>query len=89
MTPILENEAASLFVLNGFAEGVNDLRLVEFHSKANALTDASMEIVSAAAEDHGSGIIIHNDAQHFSARVDLNAFRNYIEKEDGMALMPS
>ena len=44
---------------------VNDLRLVEFHSKANALTDASMEIVSAAAEDHGSGIIIHNDAQHF------------------------
>ena len=82
MTPILENEAASLFVLNGFAEGVNDLRLVEFHSKANALTDASMEIVSAAAEDHGSGIIIHNDAQHFSAGVDLNAFRNYIEKED-------
>ena len=82
MTPILENEAASLFVLNGFAEGVNDLRLVEFHSKANALTDASMEIVSAAAEDHGSGIIIHNDAQHFSAGVDLNAFRNYIEKKD-------
>jgi len=82
MTPILENEAASLFVLNGFAEGVNDLRLVEFHSKANALTDASMEIVAAASEDHGSGIIIHNDAQHFSAGVDLNAFRNYIERED-------
>ena len=82
MTPILENEAASLFVLNGFAEGVNDLRLVEFHSKANALTDASMEIVAAAAEDHGSGIIIHNDAQHFSAGVDLNAFRYYIETND-------
>ena len=82
MTPILENEAASLFVLNGFAEGVNDLRLVEFHSKANALTDASMEVVAAASEDHGSGIIIHNDAQHFSAGVDLNAFRNYIERED-------
>ena len=82
MTPILENDAASLFVLNGFAEGVNDLRLIEFHSKANALTDASMEIVAAAAEDHGSGIIIHNDAQHFSAGVDLNAFRNYIEKSD-------
>ena len=82
MTPILENEAASLFVLNGFAEGVNDLRLVEFHSKANALTDASMEIVAAVSEDHGSGIIIHNDAQHFSAGVDLNAFRNYIERKD-------
>ena len=82
MVPIMENEAASLFVLNGFAEGVNDLRLIEFHSKANALTDASMEIVKAAAEDHGSGIIVHNDAQHFSAGVDLNAFRHFIETKD-------
>ena len=29
-----------------------------------------------------TGIIIHNDAQHFSAGVDLNAFRAYIEAED-------
>ena len=50
LTPILENNDASLFVLDGFAQGVNDLRLIEFHSKANALTDASMEIVSAAAK---------------------------------------
>ncbi len=57
-------------------------KLVEFHSKANALTDESMEIVAAAAADHGKGIIIHNDAQHFSAGVDLNAFRAYIEAED-------
>jgi 3-hydroxyacyl-CoA dehydrogenase len=41
-----------------------------------------MEIVAAAAEDHGSGIIVHNDAQHFSAGVDLNAFRAFIEAED-------
>ena len=51
MIPILENDSASLFVLNGFAEGVNDLRLIEFHTKANALTDGSMEIVAAAAND--------------------------------------
>ena len=82
LTPILENNDASLFVLDGFAQGVNDLRLVEFHSKANALTDASMEIVAAAAKDHGSGVIIHNDAQHFSAGVDLNAFRKLIEDSD-------
>ena len=82
MIPILENDSASLFVLNGFAEGVNDLRLIEFHTKANALTDGSMEIVAAAANDHGSGIIVHNDAQHFSAGVDLNAFRVYIEQQD-------
>ena len=72
LTPITANNSASLFALEG------DLRLVEFHSKANALTDESMEIVAAAAADHGKGIIIHNDAQHFSAGVDLNAFRAYI-----------
>ena len=76
LTPIMSNNAASLFALDG------DLRLVEFHSKANALTDESMQIVAAAAEDHGKGIIVHNDAQHFSAGVDLNAFRAYIETED-------
>ena len=73
MQPILSNHAASLYALEG------DLRLVEFHSKANALTADSMQIVRAAAEDHGRGIIIHNDAQHFSAGVDLNAFRAFIE----------
>ena len=73
---ITSNDAASLYRLEG------DLRLVEFHSKANALTDESMEIVAAAADDHGKGIIIHNDAQHFSAGVDLNAFRSLIEASD-------
>ena len=76
LTPILTNDAASLFALDG------DLRLIEFHSKANALTDESMQIVAAAAKDHGAGIIVHNDAQHFSAGVDLNAFRAMIEAED-------
>ena len=76
LNPITANNSASLFALDG------DLRLVEFHSKANALTDESMEIVAAAAADHGKGIIIHNDAQHFSAGVDLNAFRAFIEAVD-------
>ena len=76
LTPILTNNAASLFALAG------DLRLIEFHSKANALTDESMQIVAAAAKDHGAGIIVHNDAQHFSAGVDLNAFRSMIEAGD-------
>ena len=70
------NHSASLFYLD------NDFRLIEFHSKANALTDASMEIVAAAAADPGRGIIVHNDAQHFSAGVDLNAFRAMIEAQD-------
>ena len=76
LTPLLENESASLFAIEG------DLRLVEFHSKANALTEDSMAVVAAAAADHGAGILIHNDAQHYSAGVDLNAFLALIEAED-------
>jgi len=76
LAPIADNEAASLYALKG------DLRLIEFHSKANALTGASMEIVAAAARDHGKGILVHNDAQHFSAGVDLNRFRAFIESAD-------
>ncbi|XDZ65243.1 3-hydroxyacyl-CoA dehydrogenase NAD-binding domain-containing protein [Alphaproteobacteria bacterium LSUCC0684] len=76
LEPMASNAAASLFALEG------DLRLVEFHSKANALTDASMEIVAAAARDHGKGIIIHNDAQHFSAGVDLNGVLALIRAKD-------
>ena len=73
MKPLASNASASLFAYG------NDLRLIEFHSKANALTGASMEIVRAAAEDHGRGIIVHNDAQHQSEGVDLNHFRALIE----------
>ena len=80
MVPLKANQAASLYALDG------DLRLVEFHSKANALTGESMEIVAAAASDHGNGVIIHNDAQHFSAGVDLNRFRAFIEAGDWTAM---
>ena len=76
LEPILRNDAASLYAID------DDLRLIEFHSKANALTAASMEIVAAAAKDHGKGIIIHNDAQHFSAGVDLNRFLALIKDQD-------
>ena len=76
LTPILRNRAASLYALDG------DVRLVEFHSKANALTDDSMAVVAAAATDHGRGIIIHNDAQHFSAGVDLAAVLALIRAQD-------
>jgi 3-hydroxyacyl-CoA dehydrogenase len=76
LDPVARNDAASLYAIDG------DLRLVEFHSKANALTAASMEIVAEAARNHGKGIIIHNDAQHFSAGVDLNRFLALINAED-------
>ena len=76
MEPIASNRAASLYAID------NDFRLIEFHSKANALTDDSMAIVMQAAENHGKGVLVHNDAQHYSAGVDLNAFLGFIDDEN-------
>ncbi|MBX2839046.1 MAG: enoyl-CoA hydratase/isomerase family protein [Gammaproteobacteria bacterium] len=76
LTPLDSNVAASLYEIE------NDCRLIEFHSKANALTDDSMRIVASAVQNPGRGIIVHNDAQHYSAGVDLNAFLALIDAED-------
>lgn len=76
LNPVSENAGASLFHLE---DGV---RLVEFHTKANALDDDCMAIVHEAANDPGPGIIVHNDAQHFSAGVNLERFLAFIEAKD-------
>ncbi len=75
LEPIASNAAASLWDLDG-------IRLIEFHSKANALTGESMAIVHAAADNPGVGILVHNDAQHYSAGVDLNRFAAFIAAGD-------
>ena len=76
LDPVSENVGASLFHLE---DGV---RLVEFHTKANALDADCMAIVREAASDPGPGIIVHNDAQHFSAGVNLERFLEMIEAQD-------
>lgn len=79
LTPLRENVSASLFKLEG------SIGLIEFHSKANALDDASMAIVretALRAADEFRGIIVHNDAAHFSAGVNLHLFRQFIEQQD-------
>lgn len=76
LNPIYENPSASLFHLPGGE------RVVEFHSKANALDADSMDVVARAAGDPGPGIIVHNDAQHFSAGVNLAHFLAFIEAKD-------
>ena len=76
LKPIYQNQSASLFSIK------DDIRLIEFHSKANTLDDFSMDVVNAACDDPGEGIIIHNDAQHFSSGVNLNAFLSMIREED-------
>jgi len=70
-----ENASASLFNLDC------DARLVEFHTKANALDDNCMNIIEEAAERPGRAIIIHNDGQHFSAGVNLVHFQEMMTAE--------
>lgn len=79
LNPQNTTEVASWFDVDGVA-------LVEFHSKANALDGESMAILADAmatvdAKDM-RGLIVHNDAQHFSCGVNLQAVREFFRKED-------
>lgn len=79
LAPVLENQAASFFELE------NNVGLVEFHTKANALGPDSMQLLEAAIE-HASanmtGLIIHNDAQHFSCGADLQSILGFVVNQD-------
>jgi len=70
---------ASWYDLDGIA-------LVEFHSKANALDADSMQILDDALNQAEAeslrGLIVHNDAQHFSCGVNLQAVRDFFRRED-------
>ncbi len=76
LEPATANRSASLYHLD------DGIRLVEFHTKANALDQPAMKIVAAAAGDPGNGIIVHNDAQHFSAGVNLAGVLDLIDRKD-------
>ncbi len=79
LKPILENARASYF---GLPQG---LGLVEFHSKANTLDGDSMHLLAASvqhASENFKGLVIHNDAQHFSCGVNLEGVLDFIVNED-------
>ena len=76
LLPVVENNSASLFHLD------DGIRLVEFHTKANVLDADCMKIVAEAAQNPGPGILVHNDAQHFSAGVNLEQFLKLIDAKD-------
>lgn len=79
LTPEYSNAKASWFVHDNAA-------IVEFHSKANALDKDSMDVIRHALEQAEKrqlrGVVLHNDAQHFSCGVNLTAFRGFFETED-------
>jgi len=72
-------EVASWYDVEGIA-------MVEFHSKANALDSDSMAMLDDAIDHVESekmrGLIVHNDAQHFSCGVNLQAVRDYFRRDD-------
>ena len=73
------NAEASWYEIDGVA-------LVEFHSKANALAAPAMKVLDQALDavnaNNLQGLIVHNDAQHFSCGVNLNAVRAFFEASD-------
>jgi len=83
LLPILENAVASYYELR------DQIGLVEFHSKANTLDGESMALLRDAVE-HASenlrGLIIHNDAAHFSCGVNLTAVLAFIHDADWRGL---
>lgn len=79
LTPKYSNAKASWFVQDNAA-------IVEFHSKANALDKDSMDVIRHALDQAQAlklrGVVLHNDAQHFSCGVNLTAFRGFFETQD-------
>ena len=79
LTPLMENRAASYFGLP------QDVGLVEFHSKANTLDADSMHLLADAlrhAPENFKGLVIHNDAPHFSCGVNLESVLDFIVRAD-------
>jgi len=79
LTPIEENAAASYFDIG------NNVGLVEFHSKANALGPESLQLLETAvahASKKMTALVIHNDAQHFSCGANLESILGFIVSQD-------
>jgi len=79
LKPVNTNQMASWYA-------TDDVAVVEFHSKANALDGDSMAILADAVEQVPAmglkGLLVHNDAQHFSCGVNLGAVRGFFKAED-------
>lgn len=79
LSPENSAEAASWYICDQVA-------VVVFHSKANALNGESMAILhDAVTQVPGrglKGLLVHNDAPHFSCGVNLDAIREFCRRDD-------
>jgi 3-hydroxyacyl-CoA dehydrogenase len=73
------NESASL------VDTGNGIFACEFHSKANAIDEGTLDILDRSiefVEREGIGLLIANEGEFFSAGADLKSILNAIEKKD-------
>jgi 3-hydroxyacyl-CoA dehydrogenase len=83
LEPVHGNASASYFLVDG------DVGLVEWHSKANTLDGDSMSVLARAVEHasrHCTGLVVHNDAPHFSCGVNLGVVLALIDQGEFDAL---
>ncbi|MGZ8188092.1 MAG: 3-hydroxyacyl-CoA dehydrogenase NAD-binding domain-containing protein [Methylosarcina sp.] len=80
--PLLENPSASLWDIG---DGVACL---EFHSKLNTLDMDTMKLIGQSIDKVAGGykaLVIHNDAEHFSAGANLGLLMEAIHRSDWAA----
>jgi len=76
---VICNESASLVDVGG------GVFACEFHSKANAIDEKALDVIDRSiefVEREGSGLIIANEGELFSAGADLKSILGAIEKKD-------
>jgi len=81
--PLLENRSASLWDIG---DGVACL---EFHSKLNTLDMESMKLIRQSIDkvsESYKALVIHNDAEHFSAGANLGLLMEAIHRGDWHAV---
>lgn len=81
--PLLENRSASLWDIG---DGVACL---EFHSKLNTLDMESMKLIRQSIDkvsESYKALVIHNDAEHFSAGANLGLLMEAIHRSDWHAV---
>ncbi len=79
LSPEISAEAASWY-------SCEDVAVVVFHSKANALNGESMGVLHDAVKQVQGrgmrGLLVHNDAPHFSCGVNLGTIRDFCRRDD-------
>jgi 3-hydroxyacyl-CoA dehydrogenase len=82
-SPVLNNRSASLWDLG------DGIACLEFHSKMNTLDMDTMTVIRKTIDKIGkefAGLVIYNEAEHFSAGANLSLLVNAIKEKNTAAI---